>query len=61
MKRLTLTFDNGPAVGCTERILRALDKRGLPATFFMIGDRLAEPDVPLSASRTPDTPSEITR
>jgi peptidoglycan-N-acetylglucosamine deacetylase len=37
VKRLTLSFDNGPAPGSTERILRAHDERDLPATFFMVG------------------------
>jgi peptidoglycan/xylan/chitin deacetylase (PgdA/CDA1 family) len=54
VKRLTLTFDNGPATGCTERILRALDERGLPATFFMIGDRLAERSARRTAQRVKD-------
>lgn len=54
MKRLTLTFDNGPAAGCTERILRTLDERGLPATFFMIGDRLAERSARRTAQRVKD-------
>lgn len=43
MTRLTLTFDNGPAPGATERILGTLGERGLPATFFMVGARVAEP------------------
>jgi peptidoglycan-N-acetylglucosamine deacetylase len=54
VKRLTLTFDNGPAPGCTERILSALDERGLPATFFMIGDRLAEHAARRTAERVKD-------
>jgi peptidoglycan/xylan/chitin deacetylase (PgdA/CDA1 family) len=40
--RLTLTFDNGPVVGATERILDVLAERGLKATFFLVGDRLRE-------------------
>jgi peptidoglycan/xylan/chitin deacetylase (PgdA/CDA1 family) len=39
-RRLTLTFDNGPVPGTTERILQALDERGLPAIFFMVGERV---------------------
>jgi peptidoglycan/xylan/chitin deacetylase (PgdA/CDA1 family) len=54
VKRLTLTFDNGPVPGSTERILRALDERGLQATFFMVGDRVAEPAGRLTARRVKD-------
>jgi peptidoglycan/xylan/chitin deacetylase (PgdA/CDA1 family) len=38
--RLSLTFDNGPNPGTTERILRTLAERQLTATFFMVGERL---------------------
>jgi len=40
LTRLSLTFDNGPSPGTTERILRALAERHLPATFFMVGQQL---------------------
>lgn len=43
MARLTLTFDNGPTPGVTEQVLAALAARGLPATFFVVGDRLKQP------------------
>lgn len=36
-RRLTLTFDNGPLPGTTERVLAALEERELPAIFFMVG------------------------
>lgn len=38
---VTLTFDNGPTPGVTERVLDVLDHRGVPATFFAVGRRLA--------------------
>ena len=38
--RLTLTFDNGPTPGATERILDILQQRNLRATFFVIGQNL---------------------
>lgn len=43
MSRLTLTFDNGPTPGVTERVLDVLAERGLRATFFVVGRDLALP------------------
>ncbi len=43
MKRLTLTFDNGPTPGITEHVLDILAARRIPATFFIVGERLAKP------------------
>lgn len=40
-KRVALTFDDGPKQGTTERLLDALQARGVPATFFLIGEQLA--------------------
>lgn len=40
--RLTLSFDNGPWPGPTERILDILAERGLKASFFLVGERLAD-------------------
>ncbi len=42
MSRLTLTFDNGPEPGATERVLAALADRELRAIFFVVGQRLLE-------------------
>jgi len=39
--RITLSFDNGPIAGSTDRILDVLRERGLCATFFALG-RLAQ-------------------
>ena len=43
MKRVTLTFDNGPVPGISERVLEILSARRIPATFFVIGERLDTP------------------
>jgi peptidoglycan/xylan/chitin deacetylase (PgdA/CDA1 family) len=43
MKRVTLTFDNGPTPGITERVLEILDRAGLRCSFFVIGQKLAAP------------------
>lgn len=43
MGRVTLTFDNGPHPVGTPRVLDALAARGLTATFFAVGRRLAAP------------------
>ena len=39
--QIALTFDDGPTPGVTERILDEFKQRGLHATFFMIGRRIA--------------------
>ncbi|MCG6207617.1 polysaccharide deacetylase family protein [Rhodopseudomonas sp. HC1] len=40
---LTLSFDNGPEPGVTEPVLDILRERGLKTTFFVIGEKLADP------------------
>jgi peptidoglycan/xylan/chitin deacetylase (PgdA/CDA1 family) len=42
-RKLTLTFDNGPTPGITERVLDILARHGLQATFFVIGRQLHNP------------------
>ena len=44
-KRVTLTFDNGPVLGVTERILEILEQARILATFFVIGRNLDQPAV----------------
>lgn len=36
--RVYLTFDDGPSPSATARILDTLEKEGVPAAFFMVGD-----------------------
>jgi peptidoglycan/xylan/chitin deacetylase (PgdA/CDA1 family) len=43
MKRVTLTFDNGPTPGITEHVLDILSSRQIQTTFFIVGERLARP------------------
>ncbi len=38
--RVALTFDDGPSPGVTDRVLTELSKRGLHATFFLIGAKV---------------------
>jgi peptidoglycan-N-acetylglucosamine deacetylase len=40
MKRVTLSFDNGPTPGVTERVLDILNGARVRATFFVIGQKL---------------------
>jgi peptidoglycan/xylan/chitin deacetylase (PgdA/CDA1 family) len=40
---LTLSFDNGPEPDVTPHVLDALGKRGIKATFFVIGEKLEDP------------------
>jgi peptidoglycan/xylan/chitin deacetylase (PgdA/CDA1 family) len=42
-RRVTLTFDNGPTPGITERVLDILDRERIRSTFFIIGRNLADP------------------
>lgn len=39
-KTMYLTFDDGPSEESTERILDILNKRGIKATFFLIGENV---------------------
>jgi peptidoglycan-N-acetylglucosamine deacetylase len=41
-RRVTLTFDNGPTAGITERVLEILERQGIRSTFFVIGRNLAD-------------------
>jgi peptidoglycan/xylan/chitin deacetylase (PgdA/CDA1 family) len=43
MKKITLTFDNGPTPGVTEAILAILAERGIKTTFFVLGNRIYDP------------------
>lgn len=51
MTRVTLTFDNGPTPGVTDQVLTALDAWAVPATFFLIGRKLADPQARALAER----------
>jgi peptidoglycan/xylan/chitin deacetylase (PgdA/CDA1 family) len=41
---LTLSFDNGPTEDVTPRVLDVLARRGVKTTFFVIGEKLAQPE-----------------
>lgn len=40
-KRIAITFDDGPVVGATDRILKTLREKNIKATFFCIGRNVA--------------------
>ncbi len=40
---LTLSFDNGPEPDVTPDVLDVLRRRGIRSTFFVIGEKLADP------------------
>ncbi|MFC4472848.1 polysaccharide deacetylase family protein [Streptomyces xiangluensis] len=42
-RRVSLTFDNGPTPGVTDKVLGALADRRVMATFFLVGDQLRQP------------------
>jgi peptidoglycan/xylan/chitin deacetylase (PgdA/CDA1 family) len=39
-RKISLTFDDGPVPGITDWVLEELEKRGMRATFFMVGDNV---------------------
>lgn len=41
---LTLSFDNGPEPGITGNVLDILAERGIRSTFFVIGNKLEDPE-----------------
>jgi peptidoglycan-N-acetylglucosamine deacetylase len=43
MRRVTLTFDNGPSPATTPFVLDVLAERRLPAIFFVVGAMLRDP------------------
>jgi peptidoglycan-N-acetylglucosamine deacetylase len=42
MKRVTLSFDNGPTPGITDAVIDILGRAGVKTTFFVIGEKLAD-------------------
>lgn len=40
--RVALTFDDGPSTSITPRLVRLLQRQHVPATFFMVGSRVAQ-------------------
>jgi peptidoglycan/xylan/chitin deacetylase (PgdA/CDA1 family) len=48
---VSLTFDNGPFVGVTDRVLDQLERRHILATFFVVGRSLARPGARALAER----------
>lgn len=49
--RLTYTFDNGPWPGATDQLLDFLGERNIKATFFVVGERLKDPEARKLAER----------
>src|SRR5438132_9027997 len=52
-----LTFDDGPNVGATERILETLAAHQVPAAFFMVGGQGLENPLGRSEEHTPELQS----
>jgi peptidoglycan-N-acetylglucosamine deacetylase len=42
-KKITLTFDNGPTPGVTDRVLDMLSQRHMSAIFFVVGENISSP------------------
>jgi peptidoglycan/xylan/chitin deacetylase (PgdA/CDA1 family) len=43
-KKITLTFDNGPTPGVTDRVLDVLSQRHMSAIFFVVGEKIRSPE-----------------
>ncbi len=41
VKKIALTFDDGPHIGFTDRLIQVLSDNGVPATFFVVGKQAA--------------------
>jgi peptidoglycan/xylan/chitin deacetylase (PgdA/CDA1 family) len=51
--KVALTFDDGPARGTTHRLIQLLRRNQVPATFFMVGQRVAaNPSAALEVEHT---------
>ncbi|MFL6803171.1 MAG: polysaccharide deacetylase family protein [Xanthobacteraceae bacterium] len=48
---VTLTFDNGPDAAVTPAVLNALTRRNVHSTFFVVGEKLADPKLHSLAAR----------
>jgi peptidoglycan/xylan/chitin deacetylase (PgdA/CDA1 family) len=44
MMNVTLSFDNGPEPEITPQVLDVLDRRNIKTTFFVIGEKIADPE-----------------
>ena len=42
-RHVTLTFDNGPTPGITDRVLAILERENIRSTFFVVGQNLSTP------------------
>lgn len=42
MKAIALTFDDGPNTGITPKVLEKLEKYGVTASFFLVGNNMTE-------------------
>ena len=51
---LTLSFDNGPEPEVTPHVLDILAKHGIKTTFFVIGEKLLDPERRSLAKRARD-------
>lgn len=51
MFELTLTFDNGPDAGTTPGVLDVLARENIRSTFFVLGDKIIDPDCRRLAQR----------
>lgn len=51
MRKVTLTFDNGPEPDVTPQVLDCLARHNLKATFFVLGKKVSDPERAVLARR----------
>jgi peptidoglycan/xylan/chitin deacetylase (PgdA/CDA1 family) len=54
MGRVTLSFDNGPHHAITPELLEALARHGVKASFFVVGEKLRQPELRRLAEQAHD-------
>jgi peptidoglycan/xylan/chitin deacetylase (PgdA/CDA1 family) len=54
MGRVTLSFDNGPHEDITPKVLEALARHSVKASFFVVGEKLGQPPLRHLAERAHD-------
>lgn len=59
MRKVTLTFDNGPDPVITPYVLDCLARRGLKTTFFVMGKKVVVPENAVVAKRARDAGHRI--
>ena len=58
-KLVALTFDDGPTLGITDKVLDVLEENNVVASFFLIGQNITEQTMDIYADATEDKKKEV--